>query len=75
MGKCLKRVIRKYDPDDEEVCFPFNKGTILVFKPFGGTAKQFLNRGLLTRDEVQLTEESLTRYMRSWCSCPGGEWG
>ena len=24
--KCLERVIGKYDPDDEEVCFPFKQG-------------------------------------------------
>ena len=49
--KCLERVIRKYDPDDEEVCFPFKQGyhscLLSCSGPFSGTAKQVLNRRAL----------------------------
>lgn len=71
--KCLKRVIRKYDPDEEEVCFPSKqlKQPFLSLSCYSAalTAKPVLNRGALNTRWVA-AKESRTRCKRR-CSCPG----
>ena len=65
VGKCLKKVIRKYDPDDEEVCFLSNYATrepFLSLSPSAERQNKFYIEGLVTRDEMQLNKpESVTR--------------
>lgn len=64
MRKCLKKVIRKYDPDDEEVCFLFKYATkepFLSLSHSAGRQNKFYIEGLVTRDEMQLSKPESVR--------------